>query len=73
MMPAIKNAFDLIGDDMVQLSADNESLKIKIGYYDEKFFEESKANLLKQIDDEKRANLIMSRVEKLDEETKLNN
>ena len=32
--------------------------------YDEKWLEESKANLLNQMDDEKKANLIMSRMEK---------
>ena len=63
MMPAIKKAFDLMGDDTVELSTENESLKNKIGY-DDKWSEESKARLLKQIDDEKRANLIMSRMEK---------
>ena len=43
----------------------NDALKNKIGSYDEKkWLEESKAKLLKQIDDEKRANLIMSRMEK---------
>ena len=36
----------------------------KIGSYDEKWLEESIAKLLKQIDDEKRANLNMSRMQK---------
>ena len=61
MMPAIKKAFNLMGDDIVELHAENEALKNNIGSYDEKWPEESKAKLLKQIDDEKRANLIMSR------------
>ena len=64
MMPAIKKAFDLMGDDIVDLSTENDALKNKIGNYDEKWLEESKAKLLKQIDDEKRANLIMSRMKK---------
>ena len=64
MMPAIKKAFDLMGDDIVELSSENDALKNKIGTYDEKWFEESKTKLLKQIDDQKRANLIMSRMEK---------
>ena len=64
MMPAIKNAFDLLGDDIVDLSAENDALKNKIGSYAEKWLEESKARLLQQIDDEKRANLIMSRMKK---------
>ena len=60
MMPAIKNFFDLMGDDIVELSTENDFLKKKIGTYDEKLLEESKAKLLKQIDDEIRATLIMS-------------
>ena len=62
MMPAIKKAFILLGDDIVDLSAENDTLKNKIGDYDEKWLEESKAKLLKDIDDEKRANLIMTRM-----------
>ena len=65
MMPAIKKAFDLMGDDdIVDLSTENDALKSKTGDYDGKWLEESKNNLLKQIDDEKRANLIMSRMKK---------
>ena len=33
MMPAIKKAFDLLGDDLVNLSKENEFLKNKIGSY----------------------------------------
>ena len=64
MMPAIKKAFTLLGDDIVELSTENDALKNKIGSYDEKWLEESKARLLQQIDDEKRANLILSRMKK---------
>ena len=64
MMPAIKKAFDLMGDDIVDLSTENDVLKNKIGDYDEKWLEESKNKMLKQIDNEKRASLIMSRMEK---------
>ena len=64
MMPAIKKAFYLLGDDIFDLSTENEALENKIGSYDEKWLEESKARLLQQIDDEKRANLIMSRMKK---------
>ena len=67
MMPAIKKAFNLMGDDIVELSVkndENESLKNQIGDYDEKWLQESKAKLLKEIDDEKRANLIMSWMKK---------
>ena len=63
-MPAIKKAFNLMGDDIVELSNESDALKNKIGAYDEKWLEESKAKLLKQIDDEKRANLIKSRMKK---------
>ena len=62
MMPAIRQAFDLLGDDIVELSTENEALKNQISDYDEKWLEESKAKLLKHIDDEERAPLIMSRM-----------
>ena len=64
MMPAIKNAFNLLGDDIIELHTENEALKNQIGDYDQKWLEESKSKLLKQIDDEKRANLLMSRMKK---------
>ena len=57
-MPAFKKTFDLMGDDIVELSTENESLKNKIGSYDKKLLDESEAKLLKQIDNEKRAILI---------------
>ena len=53
MMPAIKKAFNLLGDDIVELHTENESLRNQIGSYDEKWLEESKATLLQQIDDKK--------------------
>ena len=53
-----------MGDDVVELSTENESLKNKLDSYDANWLEESKAKLLQQIDDEKRTNLIMSRMEK---------
>ena len=64
MMPAIKKAFNLMGNDIVELSTENDALKNQIGEYDEKWLEESKLKLLKEIDDEKRANIIMSRMKK---------
>ena len=64
MMPAIKEAFTLMGNDIVDLSTKNDASKEKIGDYDEKWLQESKEKLLKDIDDEKRANLIMSRMKK---------
>ena len=63
-MPAIRKAFDLMGDDIVELSTENETLKNQIGDYDEKCLEKSEAMLLKRIDDEKRANLFLSRIRK---------
>ena len=64
MMPAIKKAFNLMGDDIVELSVENESLKNQVSEYDEKWLQESKVKLLKEFDDEERANLIMSRMKK---------
>ena len=64
MMLAIKKAFNLMGDDIVELSVENESLKSHIYEYDEMWFQESEVKLLKGIDDEKRANLIMLRMKK---------
>ena len=64
MMPAIKKAFSLLGDDIIELSVENDALKNQIGDYDQKWLEESKAKLLKDIDDEKRVILIMSRTKK---------
>ena len=63
-MPAIKKAFNLLGDDIVDLSTENDALKNQIGDYDQKWLEESKAKLLKDINDEKKANLIMFRMKK---------
>ena len=64
MMPDFKKAFTLLGVDIVDLSTENDALKSKIGDYDEKWLEESKAKLLKDIDYKKRADLIMSRMKK---------
>ena len=64
MMPAIKKAFNLLGDGIVDLSTETDALKEQIGDYDEKWLQESKEKLLKDIDDKKRADLIMSRMKK---------
>ena len=64
MMPAIKKAFNVLGEDIIELSTENDVLKNQIGEYDEKWLPESKAKLLKDINDEKRANLIMTRMKK---------
>ena len=63
-MPAIKKAFNLLGDDVIELSVENDALKNQIGNNDKEWLEESKAKLLKEIDDDKRANLLMSRMQK---------
>ena len=36
-MPAIEKAFDLLGNDIVELSTENDASKIKIGSHDEKW------------------------------------
>ena len=64
VMPAIKKAFNLLGDDIVELSSENDALKSKIGTYDEKWLQKSKNKMLKQIVNEKRANLFMFRMKK---------
>ena len=69
MMPAIKKAFNLMGDDIVGTSTENDASKNKKGSCDENWSEETEAKLLKQIDDEKRAKLIMSRMKKQMEKT----
>ena len=63
-MSAIKKYFNLMGDDIVELSTENDALKNKIGSYVEKWVEESKAKLLRPNKDQERANLIMSSVKK---------
>ena len=63
MMLAIKKAFDLLSEYIVEIYTESESSKNKKGSYDEKWLEESNAKLLKQIGDDKRAKLIMSRME----------
>ena len=64
MMPAVEKSFDLMDDDIVDLSTENDALKNKIGSYDEKWLRESKEKLSKQIDDEKRANFIFFKMKK---------
>ena len=64
MMSAIKEASTLMINDIVDLSTENDALKEKIGDYDKKWLQELKEKLLKDIDDEKRANLIMPRMKK---------
>ena len=72
MMPAVRKAFDLMGDDIVELSTENDVLKNQIGEYDQKLVEESKSKLLKQLADEKRAILIMSGIKNQKNKQKIN-
>ena len=67
VMPVIHKAFDSMGDGIVDISTENEPLKNKIGSYAEKTLGETKTKLLKQIDDEKKANSNMPRMKKTDE------
>ena len=53
-----------MGEDIVELFREDEPLRNKIASCGKKWLDQSKAELLKQIDDGKRANLIMSRMEK---------
>ena len=55
MTPAIKKAFNLLGDDIIELSVDNDALKNQIDSYDQKWLDESKAKLSKDINDEKKS------------------
>ena len=64
MMPAIKKAFNILGDYIIELSTENDVLENQIGDYNQKWLDESKAKLLKDINDEKRANIIISRMKK---------
>ena len=64
MMPAIKKTSDLLADDRVELSTKIDASKDKVGVYHEKWLQKTKTRLLKQIDDEKRASLIVSRMKK---------
>ena len=64
VMPAIKKAFNVLGDDIIELPTENDVLKNQIGDYNQKWLDESKAKLLKDISDEKRANIILARMKK---------
>ena len=50
MMPVIKKTFDFMGDDIVEISTENETLKNQKGDYDQRWLDESRAKLMKQID-----------------------
>ena len=55
MMPAIKKTFNVLGDDIIELSTKNDVLKNQKGEYDQKWLD---------INDEKRTNIIMARMKK---------
>ena len=63
MVSATEKAFDIMGDDMVELFTESEALKIKMCPYDRKWLGKSKTRLLRQFDDKKRTNLIRSKME----------
>ena len=48
MMPALKILFDLMGDDIVQISTEKDSLKNERGSNDEECLKEPKSSSLKQ-------------------------
>ena len=65
MMPSIKRALDIMGDDyIVELSTKNENLRNKIGSYHQKMVRriKSKPIEMKKKDDEKTAAIIMTRI-----------
>ena len=64
MISAFEKTFDLMGDDLFELSKENDALKNKIGFYDEKRLEKYISKLLQQSDDDEKANLVMSRMQK---------
>ena len=55
MMPAIKKVFNVLGDDIIELTVENDTLKNQIGGYNQKWLDESKAKLLKDINDGKKS------------------
>ena len=72
IMHAIKWGISLLGIDIIGIPTGNDALKNKKGSYDQQWLEETKAKLLKQINDDKRVNLIMSRVKKQMERHSIN-
>ena len=53
MMAGTKKTLNLMGDDIVELHTENESLENKIESYDKKWLEECKSRLLQLIDEKK--------------------
>ena len=58
-----------MGDDIVDISTEKETLKNKTRFYDSKWLEESETAHLKQCNDEKSAKPICSRNGKTNEKT----
>ena len=48
MMPAFKKAFNLLGDDIIELSVENDALKNQIGDYDPKMVRRIKSKAIKR-------------------------
>ena len=48
-----------MGDDIVDLCTEDQSLKKKKGSFEEKWVEESETRILRQLIDDERANLIV--------------
>ena len=46
LLPEIKKAFIVLGDDIIELSVENDALKNQIGDYDQRWLDESKTKLL---------------------------
>ena len=60
MMPAFKKAFDLLGDDIVDLSVGDATLKNKIGSCNnQQWLELSEAKLVKQTNDDKKKQIYL--------------
>ena len=59
----IKKVFDIMVDDIVELSTENQSSKNEVGSHDKKAFEETKARLSEQFDDDQRGKKYTSRME----------
>jgi predicted metalloprotease with PDZ domain len=62
MMPAVKKAFNIMADDIYELSTENEILKDKIGDYDENWLKESKVKLMANTTEDKKNKLILERM-----------
>jgi hypothetical protein len=64
MMPAVKKAFNMMADDIYELSTENEILKDKIGDYDENWLKESKDKLMSNTTEDKKNKLMLQRMQR---------